>query len=70
MLTPHVDVSLRTDMTPGDRIYAQAGMFFWPGPRPIGPSDQPHTAATTITRTLHTRATWPESSSVAGGPQR
>jgi hypothetical protein len=49
---PHVDTGLPGGMTPGQRIYIQAGMFFWPGAQPIAPSNQPATAADIIARTL------------------
>jgi hypothetical protein len=49
---PYVDVSPPDDMTPGERIYIQAGTFFWHGARPIAPSNQPTTAAAIITNTL------------------
>jgi|SRR5579859_4278538 len=49
---PYVDVSLPDDMAPGERIYIQAGTFFWPGARPIAPSNQPATAAAIITHAL------------------
>jgi hypothetical protein len=50
---PYIDVSLPADMTAGERIYAQAGTYFWHS-HPIGPTSKPHTAATTIAHTLQT----------------
>jgi hypothetical protein len=49
---PYVDVSLPGEMDPGERIYAQAGTFFWADVRPIAPSDRPVTAAAIIAQVL------------------
>jgi hypothetical protein len=49
---PWVDVGLRGVLAPGEKIRAQAGMFFWRLAEPLGPSDQPATTAALIARTL------------------
>jgi hypothetical protein len=54
---PWIDVRLRGVLKPGEKIRAQAGMFFWQAAEPIGPSDQPDAAAATIARALQRPAT-------------
>jgi hypothetical protein len=51
---PYVDTGLPNGMAPGERIYAQAGTFFWHTATPIAPSDRPATAAAAISRALQT----------------
>lgn len=49
---PYVDTGLPGGMAPGERIYSQAGSFFWRTAEFIAPSGQPHTAATIISNAL------------------
>jgi hypothetical protein len=50
---PWIDVGLRGVLGPGEKVRAQAGMFFWRLAEPLGPSDQPAAVAALIARTLH-----------------
>jgi hypothetical protein len=49
---PWIDVGPHGVLAPGEKIRAQAGTFFWRLAEPLGPSDQPATAAALIARTL------------------
>jgi hypothetical protein len=52
--TPYVDTGQPQSMTPGIRIYAQAGNYLWPDYRPIAPTDHPTAAAGIIAHQLRT----------------
>lgn len=53
---PYLDVAVPALPAPGEKVYAQAGSYFWAAARPIGPASQPSQAAQAITRTLNTTA--------------
>jgi hypothetical protein len=49
---PYLDVGIPGVMAHGEKVRAQAGMFFWRGVEVIGPSDQPTAAAQIIADAL------------------
>jgi hypothetical protein len=65
---PWVDVGLHGVLAPGEKVRAQAGMFFWRLAEPLGRSDQPAAAAALIARILHPTTTNGAAMTTYSGP--
>jgi len=51
---PYLDISNPQTKLLTEKVYAQAGMFFWPWAQSIGPCDQVTSAAAIVARVLRT----------------